>query len=125
MATLQLNNNITDPNKNREAREEAAARHKDIASSLSSELRYWLGFVDDLLSCEIRNWNIRLCEYIMNDVIVGTALLNWNRSLAVLEGSDASLKLSEEVKAKAEISTCLSFFTRFLGMIEYVSTRLY
>jgi hypothetical protein len=120
MATLQLNQN-GDPNKNREAKEEAASRHKDIASSLLSEVRYWLGFLDDLLSCEIRHWNVRLCEFVMRDVVVGTVLLNWNVSLALLVESDGSLKISEEVKANAAISTSVSFITQFIGMVEYVS----
>ena len=120
MATFQLRNQSIDPNEIREAREEAEARHNDIASTLLSELRYWLGFLDDLLSCEIRSWNIRLCEFVMRDVIVGTVLLKWDQALAVLKDSGDSIKSSEEVKAKAEIRTSMYFIIQFLGMVEYV-----
>lgn len=123
MATLQLKNQSIDPNEIREAREEAAARHKDIASTLLSELRYWLGFLDDLLSCEIRSWNVRLCEFIMSDVIVDTVLLKWNLALVVLEDSGESIKASEEVKAKAEIRTSVYFIMQLLGMVEYVRSN--
>eukprot|EP00580_Thalassiosira_gravida_P020034 CAMPEP_0201669312 /NCGR_PEP_ID=MMETSP0494-20130426/23109_1 /ASSEMBLY_ACC=CAM_ASM_000839 /TAXON_ID=420259 /ORGANISM="Thalassiosira gravida, Strain GMp14c1" /LENGTH=67 /DNA_ID=CAMNT_0048150023 /DNA_START=96 /DNA_END=296 /DNA_ORIENTATION=- len=40
-----------------EARAEAKARHDDLAAMQFRELQYWLGFLDDLLSCEIRAWN--------------------------------------------------------------------
>lgn len=123
MATLKLNQ-TSDPNKNHEAREEASARHKDIGSNLLSELRHWFGFIDDLLSCQIRSWNVILCECIMSEVIVGTVLLNWNRSLLVLKESDASLKMSEEIKSTAEIRTSVIFITQFLSMVEYVSVRV-
>ena len=121
---MQLQNQNINTNETREAREEAASRHKDISSSLLSELHYWLGFLDDLLSCEIRHWNARLCEYVMSEVIVGTVLLNWNQSLVVLEDGGTSLKTSEEVKAKAEIRTSVQFITLFLGMVEHVSPLL-
>ncbi|KAL3790031.1 hypothetical protein HJC23_011387 [Cyclotella cryptica] len=130
MASLKLNNQPSNLERTHakkiphheltQAKEEAASRHKDIASSLLSELRYWLGFLDDLLSCEIRNWNVRLCEYIMSEVIVGTVFLNWNRSTEALEKRcEESMKVSEELKAKAEIRTSVSFVTHFLGMVEY------
>ncbi|KAL7518829.1 hypothetical protein ACHAWX_003635 [Stephanocyclus meneghinianus] len=113
-ATLSPQHELT------QAKEEAASRHKDIASGLLSELRYWLGFLDDLLSCEIRNWNVRLCEYVMSEVIVGTVLYNWDRSIEALEESSVgSMKMSEELKAKAEIRTSVTFITHFLGMVEY------
>lgn len=118
MASLQLNNQ--DSVSNGEAKEEAAARHNDIAATLLSEMRYWFGFIDDLLSCAICSWNIRLCECIMRDVIVGVVLLNWNLSIAVLENSDVSLKVSEEIKARAQIRTSVNFITQFIGMVEYV-----
>jgi hypothetical protein len=109
------------------AKEEAASRHQDIASGLLSELRYWLGFLDDLLSCDIRNWNVRLCEYIMRDVIVDTVLLNWNRSLESLETDSSSklslMKKSEELLAKAQIRASVNFITQVMGMVEYVSAN--
>ena len=118
-ATLSPQHELT------QAKEEAASRHKDIASGLLSELRYWLGFLDDLLSCEIRNWNVCLCEYVMSEVIVGTVLYNWDRSIEALEESSVgSMKMSEELKAKAEIRTSVTFITHFLGMVEYVSLQV-
>jgi hypothetical protein len=135
MASLKLNTQSSNLDRNHatqspqheltQAKEEAASRHKDIASGLLSELRYWLGFLDDLLSCEIRNWNVRLCEYVMSEVIVGTVLFNWNRSIEALEKSSVgSMKISEELKATAEIRTSVTFVTHFLGMVEYVSLQV-
>ena len=46
-----------------EARAEAQFRHKEIAETQLKELQYWLGFIDDLLACDVRAWNVRLVEW--------------------------------------------------------------
>ena len=105
-----------------EAKAEAKARHKDIAEMSFRELQYWLGFLDDLLSCELRVWNARLVEWFMREVVVGNILLSWSRSLEIIgrQISDHDAKLSmDEYKARAEIRVAIVFFTQLFGMIEY------
>jgi len=115
---------------NEEAKAEATQRHVDLASSQFSELQYWLGFLDDLLSCEIRVWNVRLVEWIMREVVVGTILLHWNRALRIVgmmtaaDGSsgtsNATKKNSlEHCKAKAEIRVSIVFLTQLFAMVSY------
>ena len=115
---------------NEEAKAEATQRHVDLASSQFSELQYWLGFLDDLLSCEIRVWNVRLVEWIMREVVVGTILLHWNRALRVVgmmtaadgssDTSNATKKNSlEHCKAKAEIRVSIVFLTQLFAMVSY------
>lgn len=108
------------------AREEATSRHKDIAAALHSELRFWLGFVDDLLSTEIRSWNVKLCESLMSEVVVGTVLLHWNCSLDTLaNNTDRAATKLDVYKATAEVRTSVFFITQFFGMVEYVSCHCY
>ena len=103
-----------------EAKAEAKARHKDIAEIQFRELQYWFGFLDDLLSCELRVWNARLVEWFMREVVVGTILLSWNLSLEIIGRQSSDLSLSmEEYKARAEIRVAIVFFTQLFGMIEY------
>ena len=105
--------------------------HRDIAEIHFQELQYWLGFLDDVLSCDIRVWNARLVEWFMREVVVGTVLLRWNRSLDVIErkgngspirpsqrsglaaSSDRTSKVSAEVyKARAETRVSIVFLTQ-------------
>ncbi|KAL7491112.1 hypothetical protein ACHAWT_000563 [Skeletonema menzelii] len=116
---------------NEEAKAEATQRNVDMASSQFSELQYWLGFLDDLLSCEIRVWNVRLVEWIMREFVVGTILLHWNRALRVVGTmtatatessgtSEATKKDSlEHCKAKAEIRVSIVFLTQLFAMVSY------
>jgi len=117
---------------NQEAKAEATQRHVDLAASQFSELQYWFGFLDDLLSCEIRVWNVRLVEWIMREVVVGTVLLHWNRALRVIvetttsdhgssdAGSKAAKKDSlEHCKAKSEIRVSIVFLTQLFAMVSY------
>ena len=117
MASLSIDNKHGKPSKHNEAKAEAKARHKDIATMQFRELQYWLGFLDDLLSCEIRAWNSRLVEWFMREVVVGTVLLRWNRSLKVIgrrrKGGHDKDKVSPEVyKAKAEARVSIVFLTQ-------------
>ncbi|KAL9186333.1 hypothetical protein ACHAXT_005571 [Thalassiosira profunda] len=105
-----------------DAKAEAKARHRDMAETQFRELQYWLGFLDDLLSCEIRAWNIRLVEWLLREVVVGTVLLRWNRSLETIgpRSNDDGTKVSSEVlKARAEARVSLIFLTQLFGMVEY------
>ena len=110
-----------------EAKAEAKARHKDIAAIQFRELQYWLGFLDDLLSCEIRAWNARLVEWLLREVIVGTVLLRWNCSLQMMSGgasggdecmrtrrfNETQSKVPPDVcKAKAEARVSMVFLTQ-------------
>jgi hypothetical protein len=108
---------------NDEAKTEATQRNVDLASSHFAELQYWLGFLDDLLSCEIRVWNVRLVEWIMKEVVVGTILLHWNRALRIVVGAadEATLKKGslEHCKAKAEIRVSIVFLTQLFAMVSY------
>ena len=120
MASLSIDNRNS--TKHNEAKAEARRHHKNIAKVLFSELQYWLGFIDDLLSCEIRVWNLRLVELFMREVVVGTILLRWNQSLEVIvnQSRDDDTKPSaEEYKARAEIRVAIVFFTQLFGMVEY------
>ena len=120
MASLSLDDR--DSIKHNEAKAEARRHHKNIAKVLFSELQYWLGFIDDLLSCEIRVWNLRLVELFMREVVVGTILLRWNQSLEVIanQSRDEDTKPSaEEYRARAEIRVAIVFFTQLFGMVEY------
>ena len=105
---------IDDKSKHHDAKLEAKARHKDIAEVQFRELQYWLGFLDDLLSCDIRIWNARLVEWILREVVVGTVLLRWNRSLDIVgkKSSDRSKSLPEIYKAHAEIRVSIVFLTQ-------------
>lgn len=97
-----------------EAKAEAKARHNDIAIIQFRELQYWLGFLDDLLSCDIRVWNARLVEWFLREVVVGTVLSRWSRSLDIIErkGSDC-IKASPDVyKARAEARVSIVFLTQ-------------
>ena len=100
--------------KHDEAKAEAKARHKDIADVQFRELQYWLGFLDDLLSCEIRVWNARLVEWFLREVVVGTVLLRWNRSIEIIErgGNDRTKVSPEFYKAKAEMRVSIVFLTQ-------------
>lgn len=120
MASLSIDNRNSI--KHNDAKIEARRHHKNIAKVLFSELQYWLGFIDDLLSCEIRVWNLRLVELFMREVVVGTILLRWNQSLEVIanQSRDEDTKPSaEEYKARAEIRVAIVFFTQLFGMVEY------
>ena len=120
MASLSIDNR--DSIKHNDAKAEARRHHKNIARVLFSELQYWLGFIDDLLSCEIRVWNLRLVELFMREVVVGTILLRWNQSLEVIanQNRDEDTKPSaDEYKARAEIRVAIVFFTQLFGMVEY------
>lgn len=105
---------VDDKSKHHDAKLEAKARHKDIAEVQFRELQYWLGFLDDLLSCDIRIWNARLVECTLRDVVVGTVLLRWNRSLDVIERNrnDRIKSLPEIYKAHAEIRVSIVFLTQ-------------
>ena len=114
MASLSIEDKL-DKSKHDEATAEAKARHKDIAKLLFHEgLQYWLGFLDDILSCEIRIWNARLVEWFMREVVVGTVLLRWNRALEVISRkSGDGTKVSLEVyKARTEIRVTIVFLTQ-------------
>lgn len=113
MASLSIEDKL-DKSKHDEATAEAKARHKDIAKLQFHELQYWLGFLDDILSCEIRIWNARLVEWFMREVVVGTVLLRWNRALEVISRkSGDGTKVSPEVyKARAEIRVAIVFLTQ-------------
>ena len=104
-----------------EAKAEARSRHKDLALGLFSELQYWLGFLDDLLSCDIRAWNARFVEWFLREVVVGTVLLRWNESVEVIErcGTGNTKVSSELYKARAETRISVVFFTQLFSMIEY------
>ena len=97
-----------------EARAEAKARHKDLAVIQFQELQYWLGFIDDLLSCEMQ-WNVRLVERLLREVIVGL-LMRWDSSLQLVPSrtsGDKQPKFSTEVcKAKAEARVSIVFLTQ-------------
>ena len=98
-----------------DAKAEAKARHWDMAKSQFGELQYWLAFIDDLLACEIRAWNIRLVEWLLREVIVGTVLLRWNRSLGVIRtasNDDGAKVPSEVLKARAEARVSVIFLTQ-------------
>jgi len=112
MAALSIDNGKT--SKHDEAKSEAKARHKDIAEMQFRELQYWLGFLDDLLSCEIRAWNARLVEWFMREVVVGTVLLRWNCSLEFVgSNNDDGTKVSSKVyKARAEARVAIVFLTQ-------------
>ena len=121
MASLSIDDRH---DKHGDARAEAKARHLDIAKVQFSELQYWLGFLDDLLSCDIRVWNARLVEWFVREVVVSTVLLRWNCSLDVISrqhsNSDHDAKVSmEEYKARAEIRVSIIFLTQLFGMVEY------
>jgi len=105
---------IDDKSKHHDAKVEAKARHKDIAEVQFRELQYWLGFLDDLLSCDIRIWNARLVEWILREVVVGTILLRWNRSLDFIgrKSTDRTKGLQEIYKAHAEIRVSIVFLTQ-------------
>jgi len=120
MASLSIDNR--DSIKHNEAKAEARRHHKNIAKVLFSELQYWLGFIDDLLSCEISVWNLRLVELFMREVVVGTILLRWNQSLEVIANQsrdDDTKPSADEYKARAEIRVAIVFFTQIFGMVEY------
>lgn len=102
-----------------QAKEEALSRNADIAASLLSELCYWLGLVDDLLSCGIRAWNVCLSEWIMKEVVVGTVLYHWNRNVVGSVGGDSSKVALEACKADAEIRASIWFITQVFGMVGY------
>jgi hypothetical protein len=97
-----------------EAKAEAKARHKDIAEIQFSELQFWLGFLDDLFSCEIAVWNARLVEFLLRDCVVGMVLLRLNRSLEVIgrKHSDRAKVSSDLYKARAEIRVSMVFLTQ-------------
>jgi hypothetical protein len=105
---------IDDKSKHQDAKTDAKARHKDIAEVQFRELQYWLGFLDDLLSCDIRVWNARLVEMILREVVVGTVLLRWNRSLEITGGKikDRTIVLPEIYKARAEMRVSIVFLTQ-------------
>jgi len=120
MASLSIDNR--DSIKHNDAKIEARRHHNNIAKVLFSELQYWLGFIDDLLSCEIRIWNLRLVELFMREVVVGTVLLRWNQSLEVIGNqinNEDTKPSAEEYKARAEIRVAIVFFTQLFGMVEY------
>ncbi|KAL7538726.1 hypothetical protein ACHAXR_008760 [Thalassiosira sp. AJA248-18] len=119
--------------KHNEAKAEARARHKEIASQQFRELQYWLGFLDDLLSCDIRAWNARLVEWFLREVVVSTVLLRWNRALEVI-GRRKNDRTKAVYTAIAEIRVSMVFLThlvilslctrhssihRLFGMVEY------
>jgi hypothetical protein len=110
MASLSLD----DKSKHHDAKLEAKARHKDIAEVQFRELQYWLGFLDDLLSCDIRIWNARLVEWILREVVVETVLLRWNSSLDIIgrNSGDCTKTLPEIYKARAEIRVSVVFLTQ-------------
>lgn len=110
MASLSLD----DKSKHHDARLEAKARHKDIAEVQFRELQYWLGFLDDLLSCDIRIWNARLVEGILREVVVETVLLRWDSSLDIIgkNSGDCIKTLPEIYKARAEIRVSVVFLTQ-------------
>ena len=121
MASLSLDSKYSDDKSkhtrrhHNEARAEARARHDDLAAMQFRELQYWLGFVDDLLSCEIRAWNARLVEWILREVVVRTVLLRWNRALEAMgrKGSGDRVKgLAESYKARAEARVAIVFLTQ-------------
>ena len=82
--------------------------------------------MDDLLSCSIRTWNVRLCEWLMREVIVGTVLFQWNRSIMTLEmnhkhgvASNSSGLKNPDVYKVAEVRSSMWFITQVFGMVEY------
>jgi len=86
------------------------------------ELQYWLGFIDDLLSCDVRAWNVRLVEWLLREVFVKKVCASWIRSLDATTRHDAetpTAKTAELLKAQAERRVALIFCSQFCGLVEY------
>ena len=118
MASLSLETKHGDA----EARAEAQIRHKEIAEKQLQELQYWLGFIDDLLSCDVRAWNVRLLEWLLREVFVKTICISWIRSLDATTHHNAetcTAKTAELLKAQAERRVALIFCSQFCGLVEY------
>lgn len=113
MASLSLDSKRQ---QHRDAQAEARTRHADIAAAQFCELQYWLGFLDDLLSCEVRAWNARLVEWVVREVVVGTVLWRWSGALGVIRGGrgvgDAARGSAKACKARAEARVAMVFLTQ-------------
>ena len=110
MASLSVGR---DGSKHIEARVDAEARHKEIADRQFRELQFWLGFIDDLLGCDLRVWNARLVEWFMREVVVGTVMSTWGSALeSGAQNGNAHTNLSKVYKARAEARVAIIFLTQ-------------